>query len=97
MHHVDAGHQHEGEDKVGRGAGEGDQHALPAGMVVQLAGVVGDLFAGDLARHLDVSAQRQRVDLVVGAAALNADDLLAEADGKGLDADAAGLGHDEVA
>ena len=66
-------------------------------MVVQLAGVVGDLFAGNLARHLDVSAQRQRVDLVFRAAAAEAGDALAEADGKGLDPYAAPLGHGEVA
>ena len=97
MHHVDGGHQDEGEDEVSEGAGESDQHALPAGMVVQIAGVAGGLFAGDLAGHFDVSAKRQRIDLIVGSTAAETDDALAETDGEGLDADAAPLGHGEVA
>ena len=40
VEHVDAGHEAEGEDEVGDGAGEGDEHALPAGMVVEVAGIV---------------------------------------------------------
>ena len=35
VEHGDAGHEAEGEDEVGDGAGEGDEHALPAGMVVE--------------------------------------------------------------
>ena len=95
--HADADHEAEGEDEVGDRAGEGDEHALPAGMVVELAGIVGDFFAGDFAGHLDVAAEGQDVDLVVGFAAAEADEALAEADGEGFDADAAPLGHDEVA
>ena len=83
--------------KLATGPASGDEHALPAGMVVQVAGVVAGLFAGDLAGHLDVSAEGQGVDAVVGAVAEEADDALAEADGEGLDADAAPLGDGEVA
>ena len=39
VEHGDAGHEAEGEDEVGDGAGEGDEHALPAGMGVEVAGV----------------------------------------------------------
>ena len=48
-------------------------------------------FAGDLAGHLDVAAEGQGGDLVVGVAAAEAEEALAEADGEGLDADAADL------
>ena len=41
VEHGDAGHEAEGEDEVGEGAGEGDEDALPAGMGVELAGVAG--------------------------------------------------------
>ncbi len=87
--HADAEHEAEGEDEVGDGAGEGDEHALPARMVVELAGVVGVVFAGDLAGELDVAAEGQEVDLVFGLAVAEADEAFAEADGEGFDADAA--------
>ena len=37
--HVEDGHEEEGEEEVGGGAGEGDDGALPAGVVLELAGV----------------------------------------------------------
>ena len=97
VEHVGAGHQAEGEDEVGGGASERDEHALPAGMVVQLAGIVADLFPRDFTGHLDVSAKGQGVDAVVGSVADEADNALAKADGEGLNADAAPLGDGEVA
>ena len=50
VEHGDAGHEAEGEDEVGEGAGEGDEDALPAGMGVEVAGVAGGRFAGDCRR-----------------------------------------------
>ena len=97
VEHVDAGHEAEGEDEVGEGAGEGDEDALPAGVGVELAGVAGGGFAGVVACHLDVAAEGEEGDAVVGVAALDAEEALAEADGEGLDADAAELGDGEVA
>ena len=41
VEHGDAGHEAEGEDEVGDGAGEGDEDALPAGMGVEFAGIGG--------------------------------------------------------
>ena len=50
MEHGDAGHEAEGEDDVGDGAGESDEDALPAGVGVEFAGVAGGGFAGDCRR-----------------------------------------------
>ncbi len=97
VEHGDAGHEAEGEDEVGDGAGEGDEDALPAGVRVELAGVAGGGFAGIVAGHLDVSAEGKGGDAVVGVAALEAEEAFAEADGEDLDADAAELGDGEVA
>ena len=50
-------------------------------------------FAG----HLDVAAEGQQADLVIGVAALDAEKARPEADGKCLDADAAELGDGKMA
>ncbi len=94
--HVDAGHQRDGEQEVGEGAGEGDEDALPAGMVLQLAGVVALGLARHLAGHLDVAAERKQAETIVGVAAFEAEESGAEADGEDFDADAAELGDGEV-
>ena len=52
---------------------------------------------GILAAHLDVAAERDRVDAVVGLAAAEADQPLAEADGELLHPHAQPLGHGIVA
>ena len=83
--------------KLDIGAGEGDEDALPAGVGVELAGVAGGGFAGIVAGHFDVSAEWKDGEAVVGVAAFEAEDALAEADGEGFDADAAELGDGEVA
>ncbi len=102
--HVGAGEEDEGEDEVGDGAGDGDEDALPAGMVLEFAGIEGGLMlvaAGDGfvadAGHFDVAAKGDEVDAVVGAVVDEAEEALAEADGEGFDADAAELGDEEVA
>ena len=53
--------------------------------------------AAELAGHLDVAAEREDGDAVVGVAVAEAEDAGSEADGEGLYADAAELGDDEVA
>ena len=99
--HVDAHHEEEGEDEVGDGAGEGDDGALPAGMVLEFAGIVGEdlVFAGGahLSGHFDVAAEGEEVEAVVGAVVDEAEEALAEADGEGFHAHAAELGGGEVA
>ena len=50
-----------------------------------------------LAAHLDVAAQRDRVDAVVGLALAESDQPLAEADGKLLHPHPEPLGHGVVA
>ncbi len=103
VEHGDAGHEAEGEDEVGDGAGEGDENSLPAGVGVEVAGVVGGGCAGfvgrevHLAGHLDVAAERDGGDLVFGVAAAEAEEAFAKADGEDFDADAAELGDGEVA
>ena len=105
VHHEDGGHEAEGEDEVGDGAGEGDKDALPAGMVVEVAGVVVGGFGlvgivggeSHLSGHLDVAAEGDGGDLVLGFAAAEAEEAFAEADGEDLDTDAAELGDGEVA
>ncbi len=102
--HVGAGEEDEGEDEVGDGAGDGDEDALPAGVVLEFSGIEGGLMltaAGDGlvadAGHFDVAAEGHEVDAVVGAVVDEAEEALAEADGEGFDADAAELGDEEVA
>ena len=96
VQHVADGHEDDGEEEVGEGAGEGDEDALPAGMGVEVAGIGGTL-AGIIAGHFDIAAEGKEADAVVCVAALEADEALAEADGEDLDTDTAELGHDEVA
>jgi len=62
--HVGAGHQAECQQEVRRGARHCDQHALPAGMVVQVARIVEISSPGISPANLDVAAQGKRVDAV---------------------------------
>ena len=96
VEHGDASHEAEGEDEVGEGASECDTDTLPAGMGVEFAGVAAGGFAGIVTRHLDVAAEGEDGDAVVGVAALDAEEALAEADGEDFYADAAELGDGEV-
>jgi hypothetical protein len=63
----------------------------------ELGGIACTLLHGVLPAHTDVSAQGQQTDAVVCVAALEAEESLAEADGKDLHADSAELGHRVVA
>ena len=105
VNHGDAGHQAKGEEEVGDGAREGDEHALPAGVSVEVAGIGGGDAAGcefvaceaHLAGHFDVAAEGDGCELIFGIAAAEAEEAFAEADGEDLNADAAELGDGEVA
>ena len=73
-------HKAESENEVGEGAGERDEHALPAGMGVEVAGVAGAGLGviwsveGGLAGHLDVTAEGDDGELVLGVAAFEAEE-----------------------
>src|SRR5271156_1754724 len=53
-------------------------------------------FAGHIAGHLHVSAQRQQIELVLGLSLAEADDAFAKADRERLYPHAAQLGYGEV-
>ncbi len=65
-------------------------------MRVELAGVAGRQLAGDVAGHLDVAAEREQRQAVVGVAAAPAEQAGAEADREGLNANTAELGNGEM-
>ena len=66
-------------------------------MIHELARIVGALVHGILAAHLDVAAERDGVDAVVGLASAEADQPLAESNGELLHSHAQQLGHGIVA
>src|ERR1035441_3128756 len=76
----------------GEGAGIVDGIALWT-----FGSLAGGRFGQGFAGHLDVAAEGQQADLVVGIAAFDAEEAGAEADGEGLDADSAQLGDGEMA
>ena len=88
MHHEDAGQQRDGQNDVHGRAGDRDHEALPARVRHELVGRAGARFQRILARHLDVAAQRQRADAIVGIAAPEAGQALAKADGENVHPDA---------
>ena len=97
MHHVDRGEQNDRQQDVHGRSGDGDQEAVPAGVIHELPGIVGALIHGILAAHLDVAAEWDGVDAIVGLAAAESDQPSAEADGELLDAHPEPLSHGEVA
>ena len=85
---------HNGQDEVHHRPGQGDQHALPPWLRVEVAGIAArlrhrfrlrgrglDHLHLGLAGHLDVAAQRQHADLVVGPVVHPSEQTLAHADG----------------
>ena len=83
--------------KLETGPASGDQHALPARMGAEFAGIAGAFRTRRFAGHFYVSAQRQSTHAIVGVAPLHAKQARAKAEGKNLDADATELGNGEVA
>ena len=68
------------------------------GVGVEGAGIVQRFALGRvLAGHLDIAAQRQQTDLVIGIAVLDAKEPRPEAHGERLNADTAQLGHGKMA
>ena len=94
---IDDGEQRDREQNVHHRAGNGDKKAVPARMVHELGGIVGVLVHRIFAAHLHIAAERDGGDAVIGVAAAETDEALAEADGKHLDAHAQPLGHGIVA
>ena len=97
VHHEHAGEERDGQDDVHGRTGDGDHEALPARMRHEFVGRAAARFQRVLARHLDVTAQRQGADAVVGFAAAKAGQPLAEADGEDIDANAKPFGGGKVA
>src|SRR6267143_3364376 len=97
-----AGEKHEWKNEIDRGAGDGDQRALPAGLGHEFVGSAGgELFAGIdfgdvLSGHADVAAERDGADSPVGGTPLEAEEAGAEADGEDVDANAEVAGDDEM-
>jgi hypothetical protein len=101
--------QEERQDEVEDRPGDGDEDALPAGLGGEVvgrgsgregglgSGLQGSPVAAELAGHLDVAAEGEDGDAIVGIAVAEAEDAGSEADGEGFHADAAELGDDEVA
>ena len=97
MHHVNAGKQAHGEQNVHGRTGDGDQEAVPARMRHEFARIAAALIHRVFAAHLDVTAQRQYVDAVVGVALPETEQAFAEADGKLLHPNTQQFGHGVVA
>src|SRR5207248_5311481 len=97
LHHEDAREQRDRQDDVHRRPGDGDHEALPARMRHEFGGIAGTVVERIFAAHLDVAAKRQHVDAVVGFAAAESPQPLAETDGELLHAHAEEFGGSKVA
>ena len=89
------GQQDDRQHDVHRRAGDVDEDALPARLVLEVARVVRGL-VGILAAHAHVAAERDPGHPVLGLAALEPPDPLAEAEREGEDAHAERLGDEVV-
>ena len=83
--------------KLANGPARATSMRCQRGCALKSPGSFGGSFAGVVAGHLDVAAEGEHGDAVVGVATPEAEEALAEADGEDLDADAAELGNGEVA
>ena len=97
---LDPGHQdHRNQDDcqndIHRRSGQIDHNPLPAWLVEEVLGVVGDL-GGVLTTQPDVAAQGHDGDAIVGLSPSNSPDLLAKSERKGQNPDPKGLGHQQV-
>src|SRR5277367_21699 len=97
MHHENASPQAEGKQNVHERACQSDDETLPAGMGQELPRIAGTVIHGVFARHLNVAAQGQNVDAIVGAVFGEANQTLAEPDGELLNPDAKKFGGSIVA
>ena len=93
MHHVNAGKQANREQDIHRGTGDGDQKPVPPRVRHEFCRIAAAFIHRVLAAHLDVAAERQRVDAIVGLAFSETEQALAEADGKLLNPNSQQLGH----
>jgi len=88
---------HKREKYVHRRSGNGNQTALPPRPRKELVSCSGALLDRVVARHADVTAERQPADAVIRVAALYSPEARAESDGKHVHAHAAPFRDDEVA
>src|SRR5207248_2947591 len=85
MHHIDAGQQNDREQNVHEWPGDSDDEAVPPWMRQELCRIASALVHGVFATHLDVAAQRQSVQPIVGLATLESGQALSKADSELLD------------
>ena len=100
IRNLDPGHENDrdqghGEDDVHRRPRQIDQESLPPWLVQKFPRIRGDL-PRIFATQLDVAAERQKRDSIVGLTPLKAEEALAEAQRKGQDLGLEGLGDEEV-
>src|SRR5215469_12162335 len=96
MNHEHARHDTNRQQDIHGGSSDGDQKTLPPRMRHKLARISGASVHRVLARHLDVAAKRKSADAVIGIAATESKQALAEAERKDLDAHSAQFGHGVV-
>jgi hypothetical protein len=97
VHHVEAGHEQQGQQEVRYRARQADENTLPARMGVKLRRVTGRRFAGSFAGHFYVAAERQQAQPVICVSAAKAEQTLAETYGEHFHPHAAQLGDCEMA
>ncbi len=87
------GEHNKGQQDIHRGTGDCDQKPLPARVTHELAWVACTLFHGVFASHLDITANRQNADAVVGVAPLETKKALAKAEAEHLNPYATKFGN----
>ena len=97
VHHEHDGKESDSQENVHRRPGDGNHEALPARMRHEFVGRAAARFQRVLARHLDVAAERQGADAVVGVAAAKTSQTFTEADGENIDPNAKPFGGGKVA
>ncbi len=93
VHHVNAGEQKDSQHNIHGGTGDGDEKTMPARVREKFRRIAGALIHGILAAHLDVAAQGNRADPIVGVSLAEAEQALAKADGENLDPDPQPFGN----
>ena len=92
MDHVDHGEQADGKQDVHGRTGDGDDETMPARMRHELGRVACPCVHRVLATHLDVAAQGNCGDAVIGVASTKSEETFTETDGEDFHAHAQQLG-----
>ena len=88
--------QDDGENEVHDRAHDQDLEPLPLALRQEFVGRAGALVLGGFAGHLDVAAERDGADAVLGVAALEGEQFRPEAERESQDADADPARHQEM-